>query len=108
MLTFHHHHHLYYFPAVLLTVEAEQTSYHSEFGGDVVMGCMFQPKLYNYEDSLKVAWHWISATSTREVYQMDDGVEHLKSQDPGYLGRVTLLTEELKEGWAKLKVNTRL
>lgn len=96
----------YYFPAVLLTVEAERTMYKSEFGGDVVMGCRFQPKLSDPLDSLKVTWHWIAATSAREVYRMDDGVEHLASQDPDYRGRVTLLTEELNEGWAKLKVNT--
>lgn len=78
----------------------------SEFGGDVVMGCRFQPKLSNPQDLLKVTWHWMSSTSSREVYRMDDRMEVSASQDPAYRGRVTLLTEELKDGWAKLKVNT--
>uniref|UniRef100_A0A3Q4BZR1 Ig-like domain-containing protein n=1 Tax=Mola mola TaxID=94237 RepID=A0A3Q4BZR1_MOLML len=90
---------------VLLTVETEQTMFKSEFGGDVVMGCRFQPKLSNPQDPLKVTWHWISGTSSREVYRMDDRMEVSASQDPAYRGRVTLLTEELKDGWAKLKVS---
>lgn len=70
------------------------------------MGCRFQPKLSDPVDDLKVTWHWIAATSTREVFRMEDMKDHLESQDPDYRGRVTLLNEELNEGWAKLKVNT--
>ncbi|KAM9338166.1 uncharacterized protein ABDE67_017725 [Symphorus nematophorus] len=91
--------------SVLFTVEAEQTMYESEFGGDVVMGCRFQPKLSNPDDHLTVTWHWISSTLLREVYRIDNGVEHLESQHPDYQGRVRLLTEELEEGWAKLQVS---
>ncbi|XP_068191443.1 programmed cell death 1 ligand 1-like [Antennarius striatus] len=91
--------------SVLLTVEAEQTTYRSEFGGDVVMSCRFQPKLLNPQDYLKVTWYWISSASAREVYRMDNGVERLASQDPNYQGRVRLFSEELKEGWVKLQVS---
>ncbi|XP_068609323.1 programmed cell death 1 ligand 1-like [Brachionichthys hirsutus] len=90
----------------LLTVEAEQTTYRSEFGGDVVMSCRFQPKLLNPQDYRKVIWYWISSTSAREVYRMDSGVERLTSQDPVYQGRVRLLTDELKEGWVRLQVSS--
>lgn len=78
--------------------------YESEFGGDVVMGCRFQPKLSNPQAHLKVTWHWIMGPSIREVYWIDNGKEHLASEV--YSGRVRLLTEELKDGWAKLQVNT--
>lgn len=75
------------------------------------MGCRFQPKLANPQDNLQVTWHWIAAAQdagspSREVYRIENGVEQFTSQDQDYQGRVTLLTEELKEGWAKLKVNT--
>lgn len=97
---------LYYFPAVLFTVEAEQSMYKSEFGEDVVMGCRFQPKLSNPDADLKVTWHWIVPGSDREAYWMENGKEYLASQHPNYRGRVRLLTEELKDGWAKLQVST--
>lgn len=96
---------LHYFPAVLFTVEAERSTYQSEFGGDVVMGCRFQPKLINPRDKLEVTWHRIKH-SPRKVYRMDNGTEDLAFQDPDYRGRVMLRTEELKDGWAKLQVNT--
>lgn len=70
------------------------------------MGCHFQPKLSNPQESLKVTWHWIAASSSREVYRMDDNQESLDSQHPDYRGRVTFLAKELQEGWAKIKVNT--
>lgn len=85
-------------------VEAEQNRYQAEFGGDVVMGCGFQPGLTVSASDLKVMWHWISTTSSREVYQLDKGLEQLASQDPIYRGRVALLREELENSWAKLKV----
>lgn len=94
----------YFFLTVGLTVEAEQARYESEFGGDVVMGCRFQPKLSNPLEYLKVTWHWITATSSREVYRKDNSPESLASQHPDYQGRVTFFTEELQEGWAKIKV----
>lgn len=93
-----------YFPAVLFTVEAERTVYNSEFGGDVVMGCRFQPKPSNPDAELKVTWHRIAGSSVQEVYQWDKRVGNSASQE--YLGRVKLLTEELQEGWAKLQVVT--
>lgn len=66
----------------------------------MVLGCKFQPGLSASDSNLKVSWHWISSTSSREVYRLDNGVY----QDPDYLGRATLLREELENNWAKLKV----
>ncbi|XP_078126919.1 butyrophilin-like protein 1 isoform X1 [Sander vitreus] len=91
--------------SVLFTVEAEQTTYVSKFGEDVVMGCRFQPKLSNYHADLKVTWHWIHTNLVREVYRMDNWKENLAFRDPDYRGRVRLLTEELQKGWAKLQVS---
>lgn len=83
-------------------MEAEQNQYQSELGGDVVMGCRFQPGLASSD--LKVTWNWISSTSTREAYRLDNGVEQSANQDPVYRGRVALLREELEDGLARLKV----
>ncbi|CAF93166.1 unnamed protein product [Tetraodon nigroviridis] len=89
--------------AVSLTVEAEQNWYWSEFGGDVVMGCRFQAGVP--PSNLTVTWHWISSTSIREAYRLENGLEHPDTQDPVYRDRATLLREELKDGWAKLKIS---
>ncbi|KAG7223921.1 hypothetical protein INR49_015177 [Caranx melampygus] len=89
--------------ADFFTVEAEQTSYVSEFGGDVVMGCSFQPKPANPAADLKVTWHRMTSGAAQEVLQMVNGTAHAAS--PEYRGRVRLLTEELKDGWAKLQVS---
>ncbi|XP_026153861.1 programmed cell death 1 ligand 1-like [Mastacembelus armatus] len=89
--------------SVLFTVEAERTMYTSEFGEDVVMGCRFKPKPEDPQAQMRVTWHWITPTFTREVYQLDNGVEHVPS--PEDHGRVKLLSDELKEGWAKLQVS---
>lgn len=91
--------------SVLFTVEAEQTMYKANFGGAVVMGCRFQPKLSSPLADLKVTWHWISSSLVRDVYRMDDWKENLASRDPDYLGRVRLLTDELQDGWAKLEIS---
>ncbi|TWW65981.1 T-lymphocyte activation antigen CD80 [Takifugu flavidus] len=93
--------------SALFTVEAEQVQYQSEFGGDVVLGCRFglQPGLSVSASNLTVTWYWISSYSSREVYQLDNWVEQLAHQDPVYLGRATLLKEELKNNWAKLKIS---
>lgn len=85
-------------------VEAEQNRYQAEFGGDVVMGCRFQPGLSVSASDLKVTWHWISSTSSREVYRLDKGLEQSATQDPIYRGRVALLRDEMENSWAKLKV----
>ncbi|XP_051268928.1 butyrophilin subfamily 1 member A1 isoform X1 [Dicentrarchus labrax] len=90
--------------SVLFTVETEQPVYNSEFGGDVVMGCKFQPKLSDPSDYLKVTWHWTGSNSIRDVYRMDNRSEDA-FQHPDYRGRVRLLTEELTEGWAKLQIS---
>nr|XP_020461576.1 uncharacterized protein LOC109963416 [Monopterus albus]XP_020461577.1 uncharacterized protein LOC109963416 [Monopterus albus]XP_020461578.1 uncharacterized protein LOC109963416 [Monopterus albus] len=87
--------------SVLFTVQAERSTYESEFGGDVVMGCRFQPKLSN--PALKVVWTRINTGQSLEVYRMGNGVE--QSVSPDYLGRVKILTEEFQEGWAKLKIS---
>ncbi|XP_036972161.1 uncharacterized protein LOC119029453 isoform X2 [Acanthopagrus latus] len=91
--------------SVLFTVEAEQLHYKAEFGGEVVMGCRFQPKLLSPRDNLKVTWHWGTSSPAREVYRIDNGVEQSASQYPDYQGRVKLLTEELADGWAKLQIS---
>ncbi|XP_044030586.1 CD276 antigen-like [Siniperca chuatsi] len=90
--------------SVLFTVEAERSMYESEFGGDVVMGCRFQPKLSNPHDKLKVTWQRVNH-SPQKVYRMDNWTEDLAFHDPDYLGRVKLHTEELKDGWAKLQIS---
>ncbi|XP_070781071.1 uncharacterized protein [Enoplosus armatus] len=90
--------------SVLFTVEAERSKYESEFEGDVVMGCRFQPKLLNPHDDLKVTWHRINP-SPRKVYRIDNGTEDLAFQDLDYRGRVGLRTMELKDSWAKLQVS---
>ncbi|XP_022617793.1 CD276 antigen-like [Seriola dumerili] len=89
--------------SVLFTVEAEKTMYTSVFGGDVEMGCRFQPRPLNLTADLKVTWHWKTSSTVREVYQMINGEEHSASQE--YQGRVELLKDELNDGWAKLKVS---
>lgn len=97
----------YYLSSDVLTVVAERNAYDAEFGGDVVMGCRFQPvpkPESNPNPGLTVAWHWVSGGLTRVVYRMDSGVENLASQDPEYQGRARLLTEELSGGWSKLQV----
>ncbi|KAL6097015.1 cd274 [Pungitius sinensis] len=91
--------------SVLFTVRAGQTTYESQFGGDVVMGCKFQPKPSNRNAELKVTWHWIGSSSAREVYHLENWVEVGVSQHPDYRGRVKLLTEELEKGEAKLQVS---
>ncbi|XP_076019665.1 uncharacterized protein LOC143010939 isoform X2 [Genypterus blacodes] len=90
------------------TVVAERNTYNAEFGGEVVMGCRFQPvqnPQTNPDSGLTVTWHWVSNALTREVFRLDNGVENLASQDPEYRGRARLLTEELSGGWAKLQLS---
>ncbi|XP_070706688.1 programmed cell death 1 ligand 1 isoform X2 [Pempheris klunzingeri] len=89
--------------SVLFTVQAERAAYDAQFGGEVVMGCRFQPKPLDPQDGLKVAWHRLAGPSAQEVYWMDNG-KH-RSASPDYQGRVKLLSEELKDGWAKLQVS---
>ncbi|KAI9524734.1 hypothetical protein NQZ68_016743 [Dissostichus eleginoides] len=91
--------------SVLFTVEAERTVYESTFGEDVVMGCRFQPKLSHHNADLKVTWHWFTSTLVRDVYRMDNWKENSASRDPDYRGRVMLLTDELQDGWSKLKIS---
>lgn len=90
---------------VLFTVKAGQTTYESEFGGNVVLGCSFQPKLSTPLTDLKVTWHRTDSGKPRSVYWMDNGKELLESQDPEYRDRVRLLTDELQNGWAKLQIS---
>ncbi|XP_060917088.1 programmed cell death 1 ligand 1-like isoform X2 [Labrus mixtus] len=90
---------------VLFTVEVEQSTYDSEFGGDVVLGCRFQPNLSTPLADIKVTWHRIHSASTQHVYWLANGKEHLESQDPAYKGRVKLLREELKTGLARLQIS---
>ncbi|XP_061555447.1 programmed cell death 1 ligand 1-like isoform X2 [Phycodurus eques] len=57
-----------------------------------------------YED-LTVSWHWISPARSREVYRMDRGQEQASFRHPDFRGRARLLTEQIKDGWAKLQVS---
>ncbi|XP_061525814.1 programmed cell death 1 ligand 1-like [Phycodurus eques] len=92
---------------VMLTTTAEQTSYKAELEGDVVMGCRFFPLSQHPYEDLTVSWHWTSLARSREVYQMEKGQEQNSSQHSDFRGRARLLTEQIKDGWAKLQV-TRL
>uniref|UniRef100_A0A8C6U9S0 Ig-like domain-containing protein n=1 Tax=Neogobius melanostomus TaxID=47308 RepID=A0A8C6U9S0_9GOBI len=94
------------FPTGLFRVEVDKDSYTSEFRGEVVMGCSFQPPSPAALSGIRVTWHWITPGGhVREVYRLDNGVEQITSQHPDYVGRARLLNEELKRGWAKLQVS---
>lgn len=93
---------MYFLPTVFFTVEAEHTKYTSEYGGSVVMGCKFYPKPSHPQNDLKVTWHWTAASPYQEVIRIDKAVEHSTSQK--YQSRVKFLTDELKDGWAKIQV----
>lgn len=95
---------LCYFLEVLFTVEAEQTKYKGEFGGQVEMGCKFSPKPSHPNSDLKVTWRWITATPYQEVIRIENRIANSASQK--YQGRVKLLMNELNDGWAKLQVST--
>lgn len=69
----------------------------------MVLGCGFQPGQSVSGSNLRVTWSWISPSSSRLVYRLDNWVEQ-PVQDPVYLGRATLLREELENNWARLKV----
>ncbi|KAM4634106.1 butyrophilin subfamily 3 member A3 [Polymixia lowei] len=90
----------------LFTVEADSRTYEAKFEGEVTMGCRF-PTATSPTSDLTVIWHRIVHGSSLEVYRLNNGLENLASQDPGYRGRVRLLTEELDRGRAMLQV-TRL
>lgn len=70
----------------------------------MVLGCRFQAGVSVSASNLKVTWNWISSSSSRQVYRLDNGVEQPVYPDPVYRGRATLLREELENNWAKLKV----
>lgn len=90
----------------LFTVEVDKSTYKSEFGGDVVMGCSFQPLPPANLTPITVTWHWISPGGPiREVYRMENGLEKLNSQHQDFQGRARLLTNELQKGWAKLQIS---
>ncbi|KAF6725872.1 Programmed cell death 1 ligand 1 [Oryzias melastigma] len=89
--------------SVLFTVEAGQTMYSSEFGGEVVMGCRFSTKASKPNSDPKVTWHWTSSELHQELIRLDNAADYTVS--PKYQGRVKLLTEELKSGWAKLQLS---
>ncbi|KAM6903048.1 uncharacterized protein FYW49_016555 [Xenentodon cancila] len=87
----------------LFTVEAEQTTYISEFGGQVVMGCRFNPEASRLDSDVKVTWYWTAATPFQEVIRIDKRTEYSASQK--YRGRVKFLMNELENGWAKLQLS---
>ncbi|XP_077398542.1 programmed cell death 1 ligand 1-like isoform X2 [Vanacampus margaritifer] len=94
------------FLQVSLTAHVERDSYSAELGGDVVMGCRFYPlSPYPHKD-FTVTWHQISPAPYRAVYRMDGGQEEAPFQHPDLKGRARLLAEEIKDGWAKLRVSS--
>lgn len=92
----------HYCLAALFTVEAEHTSYNSEYGGNVVMGCRFSSKPANSQNDLKVIWHWMDGSPDQEVIRLVGNLE--SSSSSKFKGRVKLLTDELKNSWAKIQV----
>ncbi|XP_055009467.1 uncharacterized protein LOC110174177 isoform X2 [Boleophthalmus pectinirostris] len=93
------------FASGLFTVEVDRSTYKSEFKGDVVMGCRFQVSSTTLS-GIKVVWHWIPPRGdAREVYRMEKGVEQLVTQHQDYRGRARLLTDEIRQGWAKIQVS---
>lgn len=66
------------------------------------MGCRFSKKATQPNSDLKVTWHWTSSGLHQELIRLDNTADY--SVPPKYQGRVKLLTEELKNGWAKLQV----
>ncbi|XP_055081710.1 CD276 antigen homolog [Periophthalmus magnuspinnatus] len=90
----------------LFTVELDKSTYKSEVKGDVVMGCSFQTPPPTALSGITVRWHWIApGGDVREVYHMDNAGEQLATQHPDYRGRARLLTDEIKQGWAKLQIS---
>ncbi|XP_008422256.1 programmed cell death 1 ligand 1 isoform X1 [Poecilia reticulata] len=89
--------------AALFTVEAEHTSYNSEYGGSVVMGCRFSSKPANPQNDLKVVWHLTDTGPDQEVIRLVDNLE--SSASSKFKGRVKLLTDELKNSWAKIQIS---
>ncbi|XP_032426896.1 programmed cell death 1 ligand 1 isoform X1 [Xiphophorus hellerii] len=89
--------------AALFTVEAEHTSYNSEYGGNVVMGCRFSSKPANSQNDLKVIWHWMDGSPDQEVIRLVGNLE--SSSSSKFKGRVKLLTDELKNSWAKIQIS---
>lgn len=66
------------------------------------MGCRFSSKPANPQHDLKVIWYWMDSKPSEEVIRLGDNL--VNSVSPKYQGRVKLLADELKNGWAKLKV----
>uniref|UniRef100_A0A3B5L6T6 Ig-like domain-containing protein n=1 Tax=Xiphophorus couchianus TaxID=32473 RepID=A0A3B5L6T6_9TELE len=93
----------HYCLAALFTVEAEHTSYNSEYGGNVVMGCRFSSKPANSQNDLKVIWHWMDGSPDQEVIRLVGNLE--SSSSSKFKGRVKLLTDELKNSWAKIQIS---
>ncbi|MEQ2299371.1 hypothetical protein AMECASPLE_014440 [Ameca splendens] len=57
----------------------------------------------NTHRDLKVIWHLMVTNQHQEVIRIENNLENIAS--PKYRGRVKLLTDELKNGWAKLQIS---
>ncbi|XP_061822030.1 programmed cell death 1 ligand 1-like isoform X2 [Nerophis lumbriciformis] len=91
--------------AIFFTTEVERASYAAELGEDVLMACRFFPLPPNPPQDVIVSWFWMASDSVREVCRLDNGVEQVGTQHPDFRGRARLLTEDIKDGWAKLQVS---
>nr|XP_057913825.1 programmed cell death 1 ligand 2-like isoform X2 [Doryrhamphus excisus] len=91
--------------AILFTAQAERALYTAELGDDVVIGCHFFPLPADPHQDVMVSWYQMAGASVREVYRIDNGVEQVGTQHPDFRGRARLLTEDIKDGWARLQVS---
>ncbi|KAM5191594.1 programmed cell death 1 ligand 2-like [Mantella aurantiaca] len=89
----------------LLTVHTMKSSYTAEYGGLISMECRFTVQHSTNLEKMIVIWKHIYKGSTSEVAKYSNGknVEILRDKD--YSNRVRLLSDELYNGRAILKIN---
>ncbi|XP_072259335.1 programmed cell death 1 ligand 1 [Pyxicephalus adspersus] len=91
----------------LLTVEAIKSSYTAEYGGEITMECHFTVTSSTNFDDITVIWkHIIPKGSTSEVAKYSNGKEAEIPQNKDYRDRVKLLSDELFNGRAILKISS--
>ncbi|NXV04536.1 PD1L2 protein, partial [Cettia cetti] len=98
---------LFSFPHIaLFTVEVPQQLYTAEYGNNVTMECRFPVNGSVDLGLLTVVWEqkregWLKS---KEVYTFRNGKALHPSQHPDYIGRASLLHNELKVGRAILQI----